>query len=150
MILFFRQNSKNLTISALVSAYLATCFFSLWFHQHPDHDHAEMKGSAYHSHVSALASHVQKFEQDHHDSRGSLHLLGDAPLFEKMQAAIPAHFGQVFTPGKFVQQIDSFVAPVVENSAQNSVVKTVLKLPPIQTARDYFALTATGLSPPLA
>ncbi|MCI0695732.1 hypothetical protein L0337_27480 [candidate division KSB1 bacterium] len=144
------QKRKYCLASALIIAHLVACFLAPWFHQHAGEDHAEIKGDFYHSHVSAVASHAQEFEQDHHDLPDGLHLFEGSQLFEKMQAAIAAHFGQIFTPGKFVPQIDFFVSPFVENSPPNSVVKIVLKLPPTQTARNYFALTATGLSPPLA
>jgi len=144
------QKHKYFLAGALIIAHLAACLLAPWFHQHPGQDHAEVKGDFYHSHASAFASHAPEFEQDHHDLPDILHLLEGSQLFEKMQAAIAAQFGQIFTPGKYVPQIDFFVSPFVENSPPNSVVKTVLKLPPIQPARDYFALTATGLSPPLA
>jgi hypothetical protein len=150
MILSAQKNCSPLLAGALIIAHLAACFLASWFHQHPDQDHAKITGGSYHSHVSAFASHAQEFEQDHHNLPDVLHLLEGSQLFEKMQAAIAAHFGQIFTPGQFVPQIDFFVSPFGENSPPNSVVKTVLKLPPIQPARDYFALTATGLSPPLA
>lgn len=150
MTFFSRQICKSLLLGVLTIAHLAVGFLAPWFHQHAGEDHAEVKGDFYHSHVSAVASHAQEFDQDHHDLPDGLHLLEGSQLLEKMQAAISAHFGQIFTPGKFVLQNDFFVSPFVENSPPNSVVKTALKLPPIQTSRDYFALTATGLSPPLA
>ena len=150
MILSSQKNCNPLLAGALIIAHLATCLFAPWFHQHPDQDHAEITGGSYHSHISAFASHAQEFEQDHHDLQETLHLLEGSQLFEKMQAAIAAHFAQIFAPGKFLPQIDFFVSPFVENSPPNSVVKTILKLPPVQLARDYFALTAAGLSPPLA
>lgn len=145
-----RQIYKSLLPGVLTIAHLAVGFLAPWFHQHAGEDHAEVKGDFYHSHISAVASHALEFEQDHHDLPDGLHLFEGSQLFEKMQAAIAAHFGQIFAPGKFAPQIDFFVSPFVENSPQNSIVKAVLKLPPIQPARDYFALTATGLSPPLA
>lgn len=150
MTFFSRQICKSLLLGVLTIAHLATCLLAPWFHQHAGEDHAEVKGDFYHSHVSAVASHAHEFEQDHHDLPDGLHLLEGSQLLDKMQAAIAAHFGQICAPGKFAPQIDFFVSPVVENSPPHSVAKTVLKLPPIQPARDYFALTATGLSPPLA
>ena len=149
MIFPFRLTRKRLA-SALIVAHLVTCFLAPWFHQHPGHDHAEIKGGSYHSHASTFASQAQEFNQDHHDLQEALHLLEGSQLFDKMQASIEAHFGQIIAPGKFVPQIDFCGSPFVENSPPNFFVKTVIKLPPIQLARDYFALTATGLSPPLA
>lgn len=150
MIFLSRQNSRSIPFGMLLVAYLATCLLAPWFHQHPGENHAELTGDSYHSHVSAFASPAQEFEQDHHGSQEGLHLLEGSQLFDKVQAAIATHFGQIFAPGKFAPQIDFLVSPFVENSPPNSIVKAVLKFPPIQPARDYFALTATGLSPPLA
>ncbi|MBC6952419.1 hypothetical protein DWB58_31290 [candidate division KSB1 bacterium] len=150
MSFFFRQATRRSFAVVCVIAHFATCLLTLWFHQHPGHDHAGVKGEFYHSHIPAVASHAPEFEQDHHSSRESLHLLEGSSLFDKMHASIAVHFAQIFIPGKFVPQIDFFAAPFVENSTPNSVVKIVLKLTPLQLVRDYFALTATGLSPPLA
>lgn len=150
MIFFLRRNNQTLSTAALTITYLAVCLLSLWFHQHPGEDHAEVNGDFYHSHASSFVSHSLTSEQDHHDLPEGLHLLEGSSLFDKMQASITAHFGQILIPGKYVSQIDFLISSFVENSPPNSVVNTVLKLPPIQTARDYFALTATGLSPPLA
>lgn len=145
-----RQTAIRSLAGALIVAHLGACFLAPWFHQHAGEDHAEVNGGSYHSHVSASASHAQEFEQDHHDLPDVLHLLEGSQLFEEIPAAIAAHFGQIFASGKFVPHGDFFVSPVVESSPPNAVVKTILKLPPIQPARDHFALTATGLSPPLA
>jgi|GEM_PF-4279735 len=150
MIFTSSKRCGSLTVGALIIAHLATCFLAPWFHQHPEQDHAKVKGDFYHSHVSAFASHAQEFEQDHHDLPDVLHLLEGSQLFEKMQAAIAAHFGQIFAPGKFVPQIDFFVSPFVENSPPNFFVKTVIKFSPVQPTPNYFVLIATGLSPPLA
>ncbi len=135
---------------ALIITHLAAFFFAPWFHQHPGEDHAEVKGGFYHSHVSAFASQAQEFEQDHHDLPDVLHLLEGAQLFEKMQAAIAAHFGQIIAPGKLVPQIDFFGLPSAVISPPKFAVETALKLPPVQPTQDYFVLIATGLSPPLA
>ncbi|MGH7493651.1 MAG: hypothetical protein ACREOO_14840 [bacterium] len=144
------QKRKYFWAGAMIFAHLVTCLLAPWFHQHPEQDHPEVKGAFYHSHVSSFTSQAQEFGQDHHDLPDGLHLLKGSQLFEKMHAAPAAHFGQFFTTAKFALQIDFFVSPIVENSPPNSVVKIVLKLPLVQSVRDYFALTATGLSPPLA
>lgn len=146
----FPKSRKCLLAVALIIGHLVASFLAPWFHQHAGEDHAETEGNFYHSHVLAFASHAQEFEQDHHDSQEALHLLEGLQLFEKMQIPVGSHLAQVFIPGKSAPQIDFFVVPVVENSPPNSFVKTALKLPPIRPARDHFAVTATGLSPPLA
>jgi len=134
---------------ALIIAHLATCFLAPWFHQHPGHDHAEIKGGSYHSHAATFASHVQEFDQDHHDLQEALHLLEGSQLFDKMQASIETHFGQIFIPGKYVPQIDFLGLPSASISLPAFTVKTTLKLPPVQPNQNYFVLVATGLSPPL-
>ena len=135
---------------ALTIAHLVTCFLAPWFHQHPGHDHAEVKGGSYHSHASTFDSHTSEVEQDYHDLASVFHLLEGLQPAEKMQATIAVQMGQITTMGKFAPHIDFFFLPFVAKSPPNSVFKTFLKLTPIQPGRDFFALTAAGLSPPLA
>ncbi len=150
MIFSIRQTSKRSIAGACVIAYLTLCLLAPWFHQHPGHDHAEITGGSYHSHASTSASRAQEFDQDYHAWQEALHLLEGPPLFEKMQASIEAHFGQIIFLGKYAPQIDFLGLPSVSISPPAIVAKTSLKLPPIQAPQDYFVLIATGLSPPLA
>ena len=150
MIYAILQKCKYFFGGAFIVAHLLTCFLSPWFHQHVGEDHAEVKGDVYHSHVSPFASHGRESEQDHHDLAGVFHLLEGSQPVEKMKVAIAVQIGQISTIGKFAPHIDFFFSPFVAKSPPGFVVKTFLKLPPIQPAREYFALTAAGLSPPLA
>jgi hypothetical protein len=135
---------------ALIIAHLATCLLAPWFHQHADEDHAEIKGDLYHAHVAPDAAQASESERAPHDLPDASHLLEGAQLFENVHAAFAAPFGQIFNSAKFASPIDFFVSSFAENSPSNAVVKIVLKLPPLQPVRDYFALIAAGLSPPFA
>jgi hypothetical protein len=76
-----------------------------------------------------------------------LHLLEGSQLFDKIQAAIAVQFRHIFTPGKYVPQIDFFGLTSAGVSPPTIVVKTALKLPRVQPTQNYFVLIAAGLSP---
>ena len=109
-----------------------------------------MKGDFYHLQASAFTSDPLESEKDRHAVQGALHLLEGSQLFDKMQASVETHFGQVFISGKYVPQFDFSVLPSATISLPVFTNKTTLKLQPVKPAQVYFALTATGLSPPLA
>jgi hypothetical protein len=141
---------NDLLAGASIIAHLAACFLALWFHQHPGQDHAEVEGNSYHSHASSFASPPPVFGQDRHDLSEGLHLLENSSLFDKMQASIEAHFGQIIFSGKYTPNPDFLGLPSASISPLVSVVKTPLKLLPVQPTQDYFVLIASDLSPPLA
>ena len=150
MIFFLRRNNQTLFAAVLIIAFLTACLLSPWFHQHPGRGHAEVKGDFYHLQASAFTSDPLESEKDRHAVQGALHLLEGSQLFDKMQASVETHFGQVFISGKYVPQFDFSVLPSATISLPVFTNKTTLKLQPVLPAQDYFALTATGLSPPLA
>lgn len=150
MIYSLLPKCKYFFSGALIITHLVTCFLAPWFHQHSEQDHAEVKGSAYHSHVSPFASHAQEFDLDHHDLHVALHLLEGSQPFDKMQFPVQAHFGQIIAPGKFVPQGDFSDSPPASVLPPKFVVKSVLKFSPVRPTQHYFVLIAAGLSPPLA
>lgn len=150
MIKLIARKYRLLIAGGLIIAQWVALFFAPWFHQHPGQGHAEGKGDAYHAHAVPFTSHVPEFDKDRHDPQEGLHLLQGSRPFDTMQGLLEAHFGKIITPCKFASHVDFSGLLSAAISPPAFIVKTIFKFLPLQAPLDYFVLTATGLSPPLA
>ena len=148
MIFTSSKKRSSLAAGALIIAHFAVCFLAPWFHQHPEQDHAGVKGEFYHSHASAFTSHPPQSEQNHYDLPAALHHLEGSQLFDELKGTSEAHFGQIIFFGKYAPKIDLFGLPTPSISRPAFAAKTFLKLPPVPPTQSYFVLIAAGLSPP--
>jgi len=144
------QKCKYYLAGTLVIAHLITCLLAQWLHQHGGHNHFGLKGCVYQLRIPAFLGEMQEFDQAQHDPDADLHLLKRNSPDNKLQDARTGQSGHHCALDNFVPPIDSCDSPIVENSPPYTAFKTAFKLAFIQTAREYFVLPATGLSPPLS
>ena len=150
MIFTSRLIGKGSSTSAIILVYLAMCLLAPWFHWHPETDHANTSGDRYHSHTLPFASPSSESGNDGHQQPAPDHFSADGQLLDEMQAPVETHSGNIASLGKLALKINFFGLFSAVISPPTFVVKTTIKFLPVQSPQDYFVLTATGPSPPLA
>jgi hypothetical protein len=147
MVFFLRQISKSLLVGAVSVTQLAICLLAPWFHQHPGHDHAEVKGGTQHAHGSPLTPPPSEHEGDDDHEESILHLFTSSNASsEFLRGAPPAH-SEKSASAVVLIVIDSLIA-AIPNSAfsRHSCLTSPILSPP----QDNYVLSAANLSPPQA
>ena len=147
MIFPLRPNSKSLLAGAVIVMHLAVCLLSPWFHQHPEHDHAEAKGGSHHAHGLPFTPlpFEHKDNDDHDDAILHLFTAGNSSL-ELLRDASSAHSGNSVA-AVVLRFVDRFAAAISNPALSRQIV---YRSPILLNPQDYCVLSATNLSPPQA
>ena len=151
MIFSFSKKYIYLLACALIIAQLGVYFFSPWFHVHPGEAHADMNCDFYHSHTSPFAQPPSESEKDSQYLQEMLHLfiVGHHP-FDEMQGFFEANFWNTINQSIFAANVAFYVLSSALISPFTFAIKTIFGFLLSQPLQDYFVLTATDISPPLA
>ena len=157
---------RSLLAAIFLLEYLVTIFISLWMHQHPGEDHADVNGLAYHSHFPTGNSqhgnlyhlldliHDFPIDEDKHDVQTAMvavHLfISGFPPIAIFSVPSPAFSVKPLQHSSLALHSGgrdvSVLSPFLDHSGYTANQENLL----INSARKQFIWSITDLSPPLA